>query len=220
MNKIRAVIFDLDNTIIDRTGTFRKFTESFLQSYFQHIESTQPLLERIIRLDQDGYKDKKQLFNELLEELPWRVKPQHEELMNYYRTQYVKKAMLFHQAREILQYCTEKYRTGLITNGRNVIQYGKIDQLEIRSYFDVILVSEEAGCKKPDPRIFEMTLNQLQLPPDQCLYIGDHPANDIEGASKVGMKTIWFKVNQPWKDDITVRPLHTIVQLHDLFALI
>ena len=45
-----------------------------------------------------------------------------------------------------------------------------------------------------------MALERLQLSAEECVYIGDHPVNDIEGASKVGMKTIWIKANQPWKE--------------------
>jgi putative hydrolase of the HAD superfamily len=220
MNHIKAIIFDLDNTILDRTSTFRRFTYSFLRNYFDHLESTQHIFDLIIDLDQDGYKDKLELFSELLEQLPWEVKPLLSELIVFYSIEYVKSAVLMEQAREIVQYARTKYKTGLITNGKTLIQYGKIDQLVIRNDFDLIIVSEEAGIKKPDRRIFEMALVQLQLKAEQCIYIGDHPVNDIEGAAKVGMETIWMKVNQPWKDGIIAKPLHQIDRLSTLFELI
>jgi putative hydrolase of the HAD superfamily len=55
-----------------------------------------------------------------------------------------------------------------------------------------------------------LALRKLELSPEQCIYIGDHPVNDIEGAAKIGMKTIWMKVNQPWKEGLTAKPLHCI----------
>ncbi|GAF06116.1 hypothetical protein [Paenibacillus pini] len=70
MEHIKAIIFDLDNTILDRTSTFNRFTDSFVQTYFNHVESTLAIFDRIIHLDQDGYKDKGELFHELLDELP------------------------------------------------------------------------------------------------------------------------------------------------------
>jgi putative hydrolase of the HAD superfamily len=220
MENIKAVIFDLDNTILDRTSTFKNFTVGFLAAYFGHVDSNQEILERIILLDEDGYKDKLELFTALLEKLPWKVKPDLTELLDYYNREYVKSAVLMDQAREVIQQIRNKnYITGLITNGKTLIQYGKVDQLGIRNDFDFIIVSEEAGCKKPDPRIFDMAAKKLGLKPEECIYIGDHPLNDIEGASKIGMKTIWMKVNQPWKDGLTAKPLHTIEKLSALLDL-
>jgi putative hydrolase of the HAD superfamily len=58
MSSIKAIIFDLDNTILDRTSTFKQFTVSFLNNYFSHMEDHQGIHERMIELDQDGYKDR------------------------------------------------------------------------------------------------------------------------------------------------------------------
>ena len=124
------------------------------------------------------------------------------------------------QASEVIAYMKRKYRIGLITNGQTRIQYGKIDRLGIRDEFEFIIVSEEAGVKKPDPGIFDMALRRLGLPPAACLYIGDHPVNDIEGAARAGMGTIWLQVNQPWREGLSAEPLHTIRRLSDLFELL
>ncbi|PAD31805.1 HAD family hydrolase [Paenibacillus sp. 7523-1] len=220
MDQIKAIIFDLDNTILNRTRTFEGFTQTLLKTYFGHLETTDNISQRIIELDQDGYKDKPLLFNELLQELPWSVYPLHAELMEFYGKEYVRSAVLMEEAREVVQQLRSKYRTGLITNGKTDIQYGKIDQLGIRDDFDLIIVSEEAGVKKPDPQIFRLALDHFGLSPEQCIYIGDHPRNDVEGAANVGMNTIWMKVNQPWQDSVTARPLHSITHLRELLPLL
>jgi haloacid dehalogenase superfamily, subfamily IA, variant 3 with third motif having DD or ED/haloacid dehalogenase superfamily, subfamily IA, variant 1 with third motif having Dx(3-4)D or Dx(3-4)E len=220
MNNVKAVIFDLDNTILDRSKTFRNFAASFVQTYFGHLETADGLTERIIELDQDGYKERTALFGELLDELPWKDKPGLNELMAFYRLHYVLNAALMDQAEEVLRVLKSKYRVGLITNGKTDIQYGKIDQLGIRHMFECILVSEEAGVKKPDSRIFEMAVARLKVRPDECVYVGDHPRNDIEGAGKSGMRTVWIKVNQPWIPELTVRPYHKIERLPELLALL
>lgn len=220
MNNIKAVIFDLDNTILNRTSTFRSFTQSFLNMYFSHLDEHNALLHTIIELDQDGYKDKTELFTELLQELPWVEKPQLSELLAFYSVQYVKSAILMDHALEVIKHVRSKYKIGLITNGKTPIQYGKIDQLGIREAFDFIVVSEEAGVKKPDPRIFAIALDKLELEAEECIYIGDHPVNDIEGASQFGMDTIWLQVNQPWKEGIKANPLHKIDTLSALLNLL
>lgn len=220
MNSFKAILFDLDNTILDRTRTFGQFTNAFLNQFFGHVETTQEIFDRIIDLDQDGYKDKHELFSELLDELPWKVRPEHVELMDFYAEQYVKNAVLMDGAMKVVTHLRKTYTTGLITNGKTHIQYGKIDQLGIRENFDLILVSEEAGVKKPDPRIFEMALNKLHILPEECLFIGDHPVNDVEGAVKAGIPAIWMKVNQPWTDHISAKPLHAIQHLSELLELL
>lgn len=220
MENIKAVIFDLDNTILDRARTFRNFTLSLVSLYFQHLAEKDNVVNRIIELDEDGYKDKKTLFTELLEELPWLTKPDVSELMTYYSIHYVKNALLMESAEEMMRYVHQKYKMGLITNGKTDIQYGKMDRLGIRNQFDFILVSEEAGVKKPDVKIFNMAIEKLNLSPEQCLYVGDHPINDIEGASKAGMKTIWFEVNQPWSDEVRTSPDFTIKHLSELTKIV
>lgn len=220
MENIKAVIFDLDNTLLDRMSTFRDFVNSFVNTYFQHVEEIEDIVHRIIELDEDGYKDKNKLFAELLEELPWLVKPEISDLLNYYSAQYSTNALFMEYAAETIQYVRQKYKVGLITNGRNMIQYGKIDQLGIRNDFDFIIVSEEAGIKKPNIKIFQMAYEKIELKPEECVYIGDHPINDIEGAGKAGMNTIWIEVNQPWKHEVTIRPQHTIKHLRELLDIL
>ncbi|MBY0202301.1 HAD family hydrolase [Paenibacillus cucumis (ex Kampfer et al. 2016)] len=220
MDRIKAVIFDLDNTILNRTRTFEGFTQSLINTYFGHMESTEHIKQRIIELDEDGYKEKPRLFDELLEELPWAEHPPHEELMAFYGREYVRNSVLMDEAREVVQHLKGRYLIGLITNGQTQIQYGKIDQLGIREDYDHIIVSEEAGVKKPDPRIFQLALDHFGIEPEQCLYIGDHPLNDIQGAAKAGMNTIWMKVNQPWPEKVETTPLHTIQQLRELKTLL
>jgi len=218
----KAVLFDLDNTLLDRTLTFERFTRSFIEAYLPFTEPTakEEIFHRIIELDQDGYKDKRVLFNELREELPWSAPPPTEELMDFYNAEYVNSAVLMEEADEVVDRIRSKYRTGLITNGRTFIQYGKIDRLGLRERFDVILVSEEAGIKKPDPGLFRMALDRLGLEAKECLFVGDHPVNDVQGAAAVGMETIWMQVNQPWREGLSARPKHVIRRISELSDLL
>lgn len=217
-DRIKAVLFDLDNTLLDRTRTFRAFAEQFIGEYFPAAteEEQRTMLWSIIKKDEDGYKDKGELFHELIQELAWVRKPAHKELMDYYKERYVANAVLMEDAIELLAYCRSKYKLALITNGRTKIQYGKIDQLSLRDYFDTILVSEEVGIKKPDRRIFEQALESLMITPEEGVYIGDHPKNDMGGADRAGLHTVWVKVNQPWPENLDVKPVKIVTDLKSL----
>jgi putative hydrolase of the HAD superfamily len=142
MKNIKALIFDLDNTILDRSATFLNFSNKLIDEYFTDLTDKEKpkIIEQIIVTDQDGYKEKKQMFIELLEILPWNNKPSVEELLEFYTSEYVSSAILMEDALEILQFFKTKYKIGLITNGKIIIQYGKLDKLNLREYFDTIVV--------------------------------------------------------------------------------
>ncbi|WP_338152459.1 HAD family hydrolase [Indiicoccus explosivorum] len=86
----------------------------------------------------------------------------------------------------------------MITNGRTAFQLAAIQSLGIEDFFDVILISEREGLRKPDPRIFNKALDAIGAEPKETIFVGDHPMNDIAAAKAVGMRTIW-KRNSQWK---------------------
>jgi len=101
---------------------------------------------------------------------------------------------------------------GIITNGFGEFQLNNIESLGIKEYFDIILVSEWEGVKKPDPEIFNRALMKLGLAANQSVFIGDHPANDVQAANNVGMIGVWNKDSQ-WFDveaDYTIDDLAEI----------
>jgi putative hydrolase of the HAD superfamily len=220
MKNIQAIIFDLDDTLLDRKETFQRFAAALVDTYFLHLARKEEVVHQILEIDQEGYKDKKQMFAELIEVLPWLEKPDLTDLMTYYKTNYVSYSVLKEHAIETLEWCRQRYKIGVVTNGTKLIQYGKIDHLGIRSHFDCIIVSEEAGTKKPDIKISQLAAEVLGVSPQECLFIGDHPANDIGGAGNAGMDTIWLEGHHAWKNDISIQPKHTIKDLSELKGLL
>lgn len=220
MQNIKAIMFDLDDTLLDRKQTFSSFTVALVDRYFQHIDMKEEVVNKILEIDQGGYKDKVQMFKELLEELPWFEKPELSELMNAYRSTYVSFSVLKEHAIETIEWCSQKYKIGIVTNGTKFIQYGKIDQVGIRAYFDCVIVSEEAGLKKPHAKIFQMAAGKLGLSPHECLFVGDHPTNDIKGAGNAGMETIWLEGYHAWNEDIDIQPRHIIKHLSELRGIL
>lgn len=65
------------------------------------------------------------------------------------------------------------------------------------------------GKKKPNPEIFQRALEKLNVSPEQSIFVGDHPKNDVKDSQNIGMKSIWKKDIQ-WEDveaDFTVNDL-------------
>ena len=86
-----------------------------------------------------------------------------------------------------------RVKVGLVTNGPSARQRGKIERLGTRAAdFHVVAISEEVGAMKPDPAIFRYALAELGLAPDRVTMVGDSWEKDILGALECGMDAVWL----------------------------
>lgn len=96
-----------------------------------------------------------------------------------------------HRNTPLLGALARRYRLGVVSNF-----YGNLaavcDDAAVGRYFDVIVDSTQAGCQKPDPRIFHVALGTLQLLPAAATFVGDSAPRDMAGAKAVGMPHIWL----------------------------
>jgi HAD superfamily hydrolase (TIGR01509 family) len=90
-----------------------------------------------------------------------------------------------------------RYRLGVVTNGIDRVQRARLGAAGIDGRFSVIVTSQACGFAKPDPRIFDMALDVLGLPPRQVLYVGDDPAVDGVGAAAAGIPFLWMDRGTP-----------------------
>lgn len=93
---------------------------------------------------------------------------------------------------EILQYLHPKYPLHIITNGFSEIQFEKLKRTGLAEFFRHIIVSEEAGAQKPDPRIFALALQKTGASISDSLIIGDDPHCDIYGGQNSGIDQVWL----------------------------
>lgn len=223
MNKIQGLLFDLDNTLMDRDHTFRSFSTQFVRDFLSHLtpEEAEQTVEDMILRDADGYRDKDGYFAELSEVLPWTNPVSAAHIRTYYDEQYIHHGALMMHALEVLEYCQgQGYRLGLVTNGKKHIQDGKIDLLQLRGYFDTIVISGDAGISKPDPAIYQLALERLGTDAEHTLFIGDHPVNDIWGSGRAGIQSIWLRRNHPWDEALEGGPWKIIDELNELKQLL
>ena len=95
--------------------------------------------------------------------------------------------------------CPARACSGLVTNGISLVQRGRIEKAGIAHLFRAVLISEELGVAKPDPRFFQAAIDALSLAPEDLLCVGDNPAADIEGARSAGIDACWYApAGQPW----------------------
>lgn len=88
------------------------------------------------------------------------------------------------------------YLLGLITNGPSHAQWEKVQQLNLRQYFDCILVSGDLPWEKPNQNIFLEACQYLGVQPRQCLMVGDKLETDIQGGKEASLgATVWIPLN-------------------------
>lgn len=135
-----------------------------------------------------------------------------------YRGRVRLKRTLCPHALEVLAYLHERYRICILSNGFRELQYDKLERSGLSRYCHGVVLSDEVGYNKPDPRIFAHALEQMGCSVDETLMIGDSWGTDITGATASGIRSLWYNPEHlSLPEDAGQSTLLT--QIHDLREL-
>lgn len=110
-------------------------------------------------------------------------------------------------------------RLALLTNGPSRAQRRKLERFNLAPLFDCIVIEEEFGAGKPDLRVFEHALAQLQVRPEEAWMVGDRPELDIAPAQQLGIRAIWLDhAGSESPDSRSPQPDQTVQSLAELVA--
>lgn len=205
---IKAVLFDFDETLQDRTAAFEKYMDLFLDEFCPDISPQEKnrRKEDMVSTGNGGYVDREEWYQSLIDKWHWSDAPSKTVLANHYDNRFGDCCVIFKNTVPLLKELKERgLIVGIITNGPSYLQNHKLDQSGLRKYCDITVVSGDVGVHKPDPALFKYTADKLGLKTEECVYVGDHPINDIQGALDSGMNAIrmnwgWFKDKDLRKD--------------------
>lgn len=190
---LRAVLFDLDNTILDRRSSLQfhlRQQAGRLPDTFANI-SFDEYVDTFMAFDDNGYAERAAVFREVARRLHLPAGT-GDALLRDLQAHFPDECVPFPKARDVLGSLRDSsFSLGLITNGAAVWQRRKVESLKIASYFGVILISEAEGVRKPDPEIFRRAVNTLGVSAGEAVMVGDNPKADIQGAKSFGMKAVW-----------------------------
>lgn len=192
---LKAILFDLDGTLLDRDASLVKLLEDQYERYSKifHYIPRDTYIKKFIELDAKGYVSKDQVYSQLIDEFELNG-TDPEELHQDYLDQFKYHCIGFDQLHTTLKGLADRgLKLGIISNGRCQFQMDNIKGLKIERFFDTVLISECENLRKPDPDIFNRALAQLDVTVEEAVFVGDHPLNDIKAAHNVGMKTVWKK---------------------------
>lgn len=105
---------------------------------------------------------------------------------------------LFTDVTPALERLGARYRLMTLTNGN-----ADLGRIGIAHWFECSVTAADAGCAKPDARIFATLLGRTGLRAEEVLYVGDEPHTDIVGARRAGLRAAWVnRARQPWPADL------------------
>lgn len=208
MRKYDFLFFDLDNTLWDFTTNAKVALLQTLQDlhYLDHISSFEDyflVYEEINDSLWVDYRAKKVTKQFLIVERFSRslssfniTNQDWEEINRYYLQCMGKQTGLYPGTRETLETLKGKgYQMNIITNGFKEVQYSKLQNSGIASYFNRVFVSEELQMVKPHRQIFEHALKSTNASKKKSIMIGDSWEIDIEGAASFGMDQVMILNN-------------------------
>ena len=219
---VKAVLFDLDGTLLDRDRSLKHFVEvqyDRLADDLGHIPKAS-YVTKFIELDCRGQVWKDKVYQTLVEEfdlsgVTWQM------LLEDYITEFQRHCIPFRGMAVMLNELKQRnYLLAVVTNGRSEFQRRSISGLGIQNDLDVVLVSEEEQIRKPQVEIFQRAVNRLAVRASESVFVGDNPEADIIGAKNAGMKTIWKRNPYGSADreaDAVIDELGEILHILELF---
>ena len=241
-NEIKAVFFDLDETLIENRIPVR---ELFARMYYDFQE-------------QLGSQNKEVFFNTLRERAAnlWstmfdtNVAPEQQfvncfahcvnatgmadgdqatdlgqAMFDHYESLSSNNVVFHDGAIELLAELNDRgIATGLITNGMEQIQLGKVHALDIHNKVDYVTVSAQARAHKPNAPVFNLALERANVLARNAIQVGDHATNDVAGAIRAGMGGVFYNpgnlILEESFSELPERPTHHIKHLSEVLSII
>jgi len=219
---IRAILFDLDETLLDRTNSVAAFVSDQHTRFAGRLgeSDAQQWCARFLVLDARGSVAKSVVYTCLLEEFGG-TPGLAEDLVRDYRASRALYARSFDGMVETLESLRSSgLRLGIITNGETEFQSRTIEALGLTAWIDTVLISEQEGLRKPDRALFVRAAAKLGVAPSECIFVGDNPVADVLGAAAAGMRTAWFSPDLAWPSHLPAMPGVAIKALPEVVAIV
>lgn len=197
MNNIKAISFDLDDTLWACAPVIHKAEDAMLTFMQTHCEPIRQQydMNRFVEKKSDFMKNNQHLLGDvtrmrlaLLEDL---IGDSHSHLIEDAFRVFSKvrsEVDFYADALRGLEVLSQHYPLAALTNGN-----ANLSIIGIEHYFAEIHYASLECPAKPDKHMFERTCEGLNIQADQLLHVGDNPDTDVDGARRAGAKTVWIK---------------------------
>ena len=194
---IKAIIFDLDNTLLD----FVKMKQFAVKA------AITAMIEAGLNVDEEkAYKDifdlyiskgweNQQVFDDYLNQTVGNVsnKILAAGIVSYRRAREATLLVYPNVNKTLIELIKMGIQLSVVSDAPSREAWMRLYYLNLHHVFDPVLTFDDTGVRKPSPKPFEMALEIMKSTPDQVLMIGDWPERDVVGAKQIGIKTIFAR---------------------------
>ena len=222
MSSLRAVLFDLDDTLFSTTDFARRARSNALQAMIEAgldmpFDEVRHELDEVISEFSSNYDHH---FDQLLRRLRPRGLTRGARALilaagvaGYHDTKFRELAP-FDDVVPLLEFLRGAgVITGIVTHGWTIKQAEKMVRLGLAPHLDAhaIFISDAVGISKPNPKLYQAALADLEMQPAEVMYVGDSPEHDIRPPSGLGMITVWARRAARHEIEGTgIEPTHTV----------
>lgn len=226
--KYNSLFIDLDDTLWDTSANMKASLEEIYESYklnkwfdsFEHFNSIyHPYNHHLWHQYHHGEIKKEYLtaerFRYPLSQVGVNLQTEDAQKMNAdFLINTTLKTKLVPDAIELLEHLKPKYKLYILSNGFQEVQYKKIKNSGLNSYFEKVILSDDIGYNKPHQKIYEYALKSTNSKKDTSLMIGDNFDTDITGARNFKMDQIYFRNGADYT--ISFEPTYTVDSLLEI----
>jgi HAD superfamily hydrolase (TIGR01549 family) len=229
---IKAIFFDLDDTLHDHLHPFSKAFKDSLPGLYEQmdVESLYKKFRDFSDLLWKKYSNQELTLEELrIVRIVMALEYFHNDITNEqaskFQAQYelnLDKLQLFADVPALIKALKAKGKlVGIITNGPVNHQFNKIQSLDLTSFVsrDHIFISDEVGVAKPNKQIFLHVAQKVNMLPSELLYIGDSWPNDVVAPIEAGWKAVWYN-HRKRLPDTGHKPLAVINNLLSIIDIV
>jgi len=194
---IHAVIFDLDNTLIDFMRMKRQSCEAAISAM---IDAGLPMKkEKALRIlfdlyDKYGIEDK-EIFQKFLKKtirrIDWKILSNG--IVAYRKVKMGYLEPYPHVVATLIELKEMGIKLAILSDAPRMRAWTRLAALKLTDFFDVVVTHDDTGKRKPHKSTFNAVLRELKIKPEEALMVGDWPARDIKGAKQNGIRTVFAK---------------------------
>lgn len=194
---IRAIVFDLDNTLTD----FMKMKEAAIQAAIDGMIDAgfrlprEDLRERVRAIYDELGLEFQRVFDELLVREFGEVDPKilASGIVAYRRARESNLVLYPHAQMTLLELAKRGIKLGVVSDAPRLQVWLRLCTLGLQHVFDAVVTFDDTGERKPAPAPFREVLGRLGVEPHEALMIGDWAERDVVGAKSLGMKTVFAR---------------------------
>lgn len=219
-----VIIFDADETLFDFKKSEREaFKNAMLEIIVDydenyHLKIYKDINTAIWKEFEEGLITQEKLKVERFERLFTKLNLEFDasEFAKSYMKHLANGSFLLDDSIELVETLHNNYTLSIVTNGLTSVQEKRIRKSVIANYFKDIVISEEIGVSKPNPKIFEYALKNIShVDKSKVLMIGDSLTSDIQGGINFEIDTCWYNPNKH-VNETGIKPTYEINDLKDL----